>query len=330
MTKLAKLFVILFLSAGIPAAAQGVRYTISPKNAEIVLKTEGIRATVDHLTDPSLGGRAMGTPGGRNVAFWLENRFRDLDLQPLGGSWMHGFNHSGLFGRNVIGFIPGSAAPARYVVLMAHYDNLGILGGTFYPGADSNASGVAALLEIAGMVRYMNQCRKTYGTGLIVVALDGKEKDLSGASALWRLLAEKRLLDPVSGQAISASDIQLVINLDQPGSTLAPLTKGNPHYLMMLSEEASSRRPVLENVNRAQHIGLELAYDYYGSKDFTKLFYRSISDQRVFLEHNVPAVMFTSGITLNNNKPSDDAASLDYNVLRKRIQLIFYYLDKIL
>ena len=40
--------------------------------------------------------------------------------------------------------------------------------------------------------------------------------------------------------------------------------------------------------------------------------------------------MFTSGITLNNNKPYDDADSLNYDVLRKRIQLIFYYLDKIL
>ena len=33
---------------------------------------------------------------------------------------------------------------------MAHYDNLGTLNGRFYPGADANASGVAALLELAG------------------------------------------------------------------------------------------------------------------------------------------------------------------------------------
>ena len=55
-------------------------------------------------------------------------------------------------GRNVIGLIPGSSTPAKYIIVMAHYDNLGILNGSFYPGADSNASGVAALLEIAAMV----------------------------------------------------------------------------------------------------------------------------------------------------------------------------------
>mgnify|MGYP002860355911 CR=1 FL=1 len=187
-----------------------------------------------------------------------------------------------------------------------------------------------ALLELAAMVRHMNDCRKTYSSGLIVVALDGKEKDLAGSAALWRQIDGKRLKDPLTGAAIGPGQISLVVNLDQLGASLAPLTKGNPDYLMMLSEESSGRRSVLESVNRNEHIGLELGYDYYGSKDFTTLFYRRISDQRVFLENGIPAVMFTSGITFNNNKPQDDAASLDYPVLRKRIQLIFYYLDKVL
>ena len=111
-----------------------VRYTISPKNAETVLKTENIRSTVEYLSDPSLGGRAAGTDGGRNTAVWLEGRFRDLALQPLGGAWMHGFTTDGLFGRNVLGFIPGCAQPAGYVLVMAHFDNLGTLGGIICHG----------------------------------------------------------------------------------------------------------------------------------------------------------------------------------------------------
>ena len=321
---------ILLLAGCVPAAAQGVRYTISPKNAETVLKTERIRASVEYLSDPALGGRASGSEGARKSAAWLENQFRDLHLQPLSGAWLHGFRMGGAFGRNVLGLIPGSAQPARYVVVMAHYDNLGTLGGTFYPGADSNASGVAALLETARMFVHMKDCRKTYGASLLFAALDGKEKDLAGAADLWRLIDQGKLKDPVSGEAIAAGQIMLVVNLDQLGATLAPLTKGNPNYLMMLSEEFTGRRSTLENVNRDQHIGLELGYDYYGSKDFTNLFYRRISDQRVFLEHEIPAVMFTSGITLNNNKVTDTPDSLDYNVMRKRIQLIFYWLDKVL
>ena len=328
MTKIAKLFIISFLLVALPSWGQ--RYNISPVNADPILKTDHIRATVEYLTNPALGGRATGTEGGRKTAAWLEGNFRVLGLQPLGGAWLHGFNTSEGMARNVIGLIPGSASPARYVVLMAHFDNLGTLNGTFYPGADSNASGVAALLEISSMVAHMNTCHKIYRNGLIVVALDAKEKNQGGAVELWRLIEQKKLLDPVSGNPVQADQISLVVNLDQLGSTLAPLNEGKPRYLMMLSEESTGRRSTLESVNRGKGFGLDLGFDYYGSKDFTRLFYRRISDQRIFLEHGIPAVMFTSGITLNNNKPKDDAASLDYDVLKDRIRLIFYYLDKVL
>ena len=98
----------------------------------------------------------------------------------------------------------------------------------------------------------------------------------------------------------------------------------------MLSEESNGRRSALESSNQDRGLGLELAWDYYGSKDFTRLFYRRISDQRVFLENGIPSVMFTSGITLMNNKPQDTPESLDYDVLKDRIRLIFRYLDKVL
>ena len=328
MTKIIKILLIFLLPAFVPAAAQGVRYTISPKNAETVLHTERIRATVEQLCDPAMGGRAFGTEGGQKTAAWLEDQFMDLHLEPLGGAWLHGFRWDGLFGRNVLGLIPGTAE--RYVVVMAHYDNLGTLGGSFYPGADSNASGVAALLELARMFFHMKECKKTYGAGIIFAALDGKEKDLAGASDLWRLIEQGRLKDPVSGDYVRPEQIAMAVNLDQLGSSLAPLTKGQPNYIMMLSEETTGRRSTLERVNRDQNIGLELGFDYYGSKDFTKLFYRRVSDQRVFLEHEIPSVMFTSGITMNNNKVSDTAETLDYALMRRRIQLIFYWLDKIL
>ena len=98
----------------------------------------------------------------------------------------------------------------------------------------------------------------------------------------------------------------------------------------MLSDESTGRRNTLERINQEPGFGFELGYDYYGSKDFTRLFYRQISDQRVFLENHIPAVMFTSGITYRNYKPEDNPESLDYDILTARIRLIFHWLDKIL
>lgn len=330
MTKIVKISVFFLLVFCPLLSAQGVRYVISPLNAEPLLREEQLRATVDYLTDPATGGRAMGTEGGAKVAAWLSSAFLDLGLEPLNGAFQHGFTAGETFGRNVIGLIPGCASVPRYVLVMAHYDNLGNLKDTFYPGADSNASGVAALLELARMMARMHALKRDYGASLLFVALDGKEKDLAGADALWRGIAAGQLLDPVTGKSVSAADISLVVNIDQLGAVLSPVTPGNPDYLLMLSRPAGSRRATLASVNKDRNIGLELAYDYYGSKDFTRLFYEQVSDQSIFLRQGIPAVMFTSGITLNNNKPWDDADSLDYAVLRKRVRLIFYFLDKML
>ena len=54
-------------------------------------------------------------------------------------------------GRNVLAVLPGSDPKLRSeaVVLGAHYDHLGRRDGVIHPGADDNASGVAALMEIA-------------------------------------------------------------------------------------------------------------------------------------------------------------------------------------
>ena len=59
------------------------------------------------------------------------------------------------------------------------------------------------------------------------------------------------------------------------------------------------------------------------------MFYR-LSDQRVFIDNGIPAVMFTSGITMNNNKTRDKATSLNYPILKKRIYLIYHWLEKML
>ncbi|MBR1706147.1 MAG: M28 family peptidase [Bacteroidales bacterium] len=328
-----KIFLLLavFLAA-VPLAAQQKNYVISTKNAEYIVSEEGLRSQVEFLADAICAGRKTGTSGSARAAGWLGQRFEGIGLLPPEGSFYRGFrSRTGATGRNVIGFLPGRETVSRqYIVVTAHYDHLGILDGTLYPGADSNASGVTALLTLAEMVQRMKELGRTYGKTLIFVALDGKQQSLGGAEALWDLVSGGMLPDPETGKAVTKKDIALVINIDQVGATLSPIHKGRPDYLIMLGEAQDGRRDLLMAVNRSQRLDLDLGFTYYGSKDFTRLFYRQVCDQKVFLEHGVPAVLFTSGITLNNNKPYDDAASLDYAVMKKRIFLMFNYLTRIL
>jgi len=323
MTKITKIFVffavLLAPLFAIAHPANPVRYTVSTLNAEMVLDSTVLRQQVEYLCSPETGGRATGTPGAGRVASWLEDQFREFKLEPLSGTFLHGFRTgTGAFGRNVMGLIRGNTAPEKYIVVMAHFDNLGTLNGTFYPGADSNASGVAALLGLARMFAEMRDCGKSYGLSVLFVGLDAKEQDMAGAEALSSFLNKNGL------------QTELVVNLDQLGSNLAPINKHRPDYLIMLCENAERERLALERANTEQDLGLDLAFDYYGSKDFTALFFRRISEQRVFLECGIPAVMFTSGITLNNNKSYDTPDTLDYSLLHRRIRLIFHFLHRLL
>ena len=339
-----------------------VRVTVSTLNAEAVLDSTVLRAQVEYLAAPSTGGRVTGTKGSQRVIGWIGEHFQNMGLEPVAGTYYHGFRTSaGTFGRNVIGCIKGTSTQERYIVVMAHFDNLGTLNDTFYPGADSNASGVAALLGLARMFAEMRDCGKTYGHSILFVALDAKEQGMAGADALHSLLSRRGM------------QADLIVNLDQLGSSLAPLHKDRPDYLIMLCDSApnptprrssgsisrgvlssasgsasgsasssssagssagrtsaSSYRLTLERANIAPGLELDLGFDYYGSRDFTRLFYRNISDQRVFLEHGIPAVMFTSGITLNNNKPHDTPDTLDYTLLTRRVRLIFHFLHRLL
>lgn len=99
----------------------------------------------------------------------------------------------------------------------------------------------------------------------------------------------------------------------------------------MLGNEslAQDREGLISMCNRFYGTDLEISHTYYGSKDFTKIFY-TLSDQKVFVENRVPSVLFTSGITMNNNKTSDTVDTLDMEALRKRIILIFHWLEKML
>ena len=321
-------FLLLLVSA-VLAQAQPTGFVISARNAEPLADTAALRAQVEFLADSLCTGRAPGTLGSGQAQSNIARQYAAIGLKPAPEGWFRGFRTlMGNPAHNIVGFLPGSGN--KYVVIAAHFDHIGTLHGTLYPGADSNASGVASLLTLARMFQYMQELGRTYSPTLIFVALDGKESSLSGSHHLWNEIAGGRLIDPVRGVPVRPEDVIRMVNIDQVGSTEAPLKSGRPDYLIMLSEKENGRRDALLIANMSPEVGLDIAFDYYGSKDFTRVFYRSISDQKPFLDHGIPSVMFTSGITLRNNKVTDTADSLDYDILRRRVLAMFYYLVRVI
>ena len=154
---------------------------------------------------------------------------------------------------------------------------------------------------------------------------------MAGSEALWKLIDYGMLKDPVSGTVVTKDKIELMVNIDQIGSTLSPVHRDRSDYLIMLGNDSlpKDKRMNLEVSNYMHDINLDLCLSYYGSDTFTRVFYR-LSDQKVFVDNGIPAVLFTSGITMNTNKTRDTAASLDMNVLKKRVTLIYHWLESML
>ena len=362
-TQFYKFFIFILLladAAALSAQQNSVRMVPSGRNAEKYISSESLRREVEFLSAPSFGGRASGT-GATEAAFWISRHYASIGLMPFDGSWSRSFRlpaeggmrgtHGtdgtdgtdggstlknddegcrGAVGRNIIGFLPGknTSGKDKYVIIAAHYDSHGVIDGNLYPGADSNASGVVAMLNLAVMFGKMKELGRDYGKNLIFVATDAKERNSAGAEALMAEIRSGSLRNPSSGEAITMDKIYATVVLDIIGSTLEPIHKGRNDFLIMLSGGQFTFD--LTRANEGPGLGLDIATNYYGSQSFTEMFHRRFGDQKVFTQNGLTCAVFTSGITMLTNKTSDTAGTLDYEILRKRIFLIFHWLEKIL
>ncbi|MCF0175783.1 MAG: M28 family peptidase [Bacteroidales bacterium] len=308
--------------------------TFNSKAIHAFVQPSSLMEDVRFLSDSLCSGRASSTIGGMEAAFWISDRMEKVGLKKMGPSYIKSFRlPDGNAGHNVIGMLPGSGKFSRdsYIIVGAHFDGLGIRGGRMYPCADCNAAGVASMLNIAEMFRMWTTIGHSMGASIIFVAFDAKELSMAGSKAVMEDIASGCLSDPVSGRTVTRQKIRLMVNLDQMGTTMEPITRDRPDYLIMLGNDKlpKDKRQVLRTCNLyTDDCSLDLGFDYYGSENFTRLFYR-LSDQKPFADAGIPAVFFTSGITGNTNKVTDTAETIDYDVLRRRIILIWHFVERL-
>ena len=278
----------------------------------VAAAVDNLRADVEFLSDTLCAGRESGTRGAVEAAWYIRRRMEQLSLEPrIQRFCVPTADGKGrIICRNVVAEIrrPGAT---RWIVISAYYDGLGVRGGVFYPGADSNASGVAALLDIA---EALTKIKSVYAGryNILIAALDGHYADSEGAEELWR-------------RNLFRMSVRMAVNLDIVGSSLSPVQPYYKKYVIALGAEPYRR--ILDDA--AGREGLAIYYDYYGSRDFTNLFYRRMGDQKAYLQHGIPSVMFTSGITMHTNKVTDTAGTLDYEQLKMRISLILAWLAEL-
>lgn len=283
------------------------------------ITSENLKSAVTFLANDLCRGRQTGSRGIQLAGTYIKDKFKEFGLTPLSGSNLYkSFKMDTLIGRNIIGVIESDRKSDEYIVISAHYDYLGAFEGNIYNGADDNASGVSVLITLADLFSQMKKNGEAPVRNIIFVAFDGKESNMAGSENFFKQLP------------FSYKKIKFNINIDQIGSTFAPPGK-SANYILVLGADGKNfkLRDRIDFLNIYSRAYLDLDFTFYGSKAFASIFYRA-SDQILFAEKGIPALLFTSGITAHTYKPSDDADLLDYNVMANRTKLILFTVCDIL
>lgn len=214
-----------------------------------------------------------------------------------------------LFGDNVAGLLIGTDLKQEVVVLSAHYDHLGRMGGRIYHGADDNASGTATILSIAATFDSLAQQGIRPRRSLLFVLFSGEEGGLLGSEYF------------VYNSPIPLKQMVCDLNVDMVGRIDNAHRKKPDYCYLITGQQRNDLLKIAETANK-QSVKLALNQGGYDvENDPKQYFYRS--DHYNFFKWGIPVLFFTSGEHPDYHQPSDTANKINYDILQKRATLIF-------
>jgi hypothetical protein len=192
--------------------------------------------------------------------------------------------------RNVVGMLPGAdgAKGEEAIVLGGHYDHVGFGGrfsstpervGEIHNGADDNASGVAAVMEIA---RVAALDRSRFPRSLIFIAFAGEERGLLGSAHY------------TNHPAVPMANTIAMLNLDMVGRSRGRVEVGG------LANVATSFRGDVDAAAKTAGIMARAGGPGAGR-----------SDDSSFLDKNIPSLHFFTGFHDDYHAPGDDWPRID-------------------
>ncbi|MBO7238861.1 MAG: M20/M25/M40 family metallo-hydrolase [Bacteroidaceae bacterium] len=283
MSKFSVLFGVLLL---LPVALFSQKYI---ERGYRTIQAVDARAIVEILASDSLQGRKAGEEGGLMAAEYITAMLREWGVEPLGDQgFLQPFTIGGCAMNNILAVIPGKSK--EYVVVGAHYDHVGIdttiVGDNCFNGADDNASGVSAVLQIARAVKKM---RKTPERSIIFAFWDGEEKGLLGSKYFVENCA---FLSDVS--AYMNFDMIGRGPVDKPKHLTYFYTASHPAFGDWLKEDMSVR-------------AFSFIPDYRAWERPT-----DGSDNAYFAKNGIPIVWYHTEGHPDYHRPSDTADKIDY------------------
>jgi aminopeptidase YwaD len=216
-------------------------------------------------------------------------------------------------GHNVIGYIDNKAA--NTIILGAHYDHLGYGEDgnsrhaahepAIHNGADDNASGTAALIELARKLKTSKATKNNY----LFIAFSGEELGLYGS----KYFTEHPTID--------LKTVNYMINLDMVGrlnDSTKVLTVGGYGTSPTWGEAYKMFEPIKnkEFLNPA----IQFRFDSSGTGP---------SDHTSFYRKDIPVLFYFTGLHSDYHKPTDDADKVNYIGSQNIIQHIYFLIESL-
>jgi len=290
---------LLLVVTGVTIAAPLAAQTASSDRARHVA------TDVRTLASDAWTGRKVCTPGNDSAAAYIATELRRLRLRPMGdsGTWFQhwtagnttGTREAGIAGcatRNIVAVLPGRGALAtEAVILGAHFDHLGMGGfGSasgdsthIHNGADDNASGTAALLEIARRLASLDRQRDGRPRRAIILGWwNAEEEGILGST--WF----------AGHMPVPAESVIAYLNFDMVGRLR------NDRLIVLGVRTAQEWQGLLDSANAAARFDLHASGDGWGP-----------SDHAAFTPKHIPVLHFFTDLHEDYHRPGDDADKID-------------------
>ena len=265
-------------------------FAIDDCRSEEDITVEESRKTLSYLASDEMEGRKPGNPGNFIAVSFIKKEFESYGLETHLQKFTYTFRwRVGLFRwrtveietMNVIGVLKGTSD--KHVVIGAHMDHLGLDGdGDAYNGADDNASGTTAILELAEAFGKSDARPKDT---IVFIAFNAEELGLLGSKHY------------VSDPLLPLDDCKLMINLDMVGRL-----RGTT----VTAQGGNLSRSVTQLVDK-------LDDDYPFDVNITAAGNRS--DHAPFNWNGVPVLFFHTGTHPQYHRTTDDPDLINYEGL---------------
>lgn len=216
---------------------------------------------------------------------------------------------------NVLGFLEGSdpVLKEEILVVTGHYDHIGLTtSGTdkVNNGADDDGSGTTGVLMIADAFVKAKKAGKGPKRSILFMTVVGEEKGLLGSE--WY---SEHPVFPLE-KTITDLNIDMIGRVDKAH-------EANPDYIYIIGSDMLS-----SDLNRIgikaneDNVKINLDMTYNNRTDPNQFYYRS--DHYNFAKHGIPVIFYFSGVHEDYHQPGDEVSKINFELLSKRAQLVYY------